>query len=196
MKKNIIIGIVGAGIVVALLFGFKELIDRSEDRESSSNNKNGSSLELDIERVYPKTPSEVVKKFAEINKYVYSNEVSDEKMEEIVANLRLLYDQEFLAQSSEDIQVSAFTSELFNADSVNRRIMNYEVDGDEKVEYKENKYGELAAVNAVFYLKEDDGYPSEKYTFILRKDEDGKWKILGWDYTKQFSGEQEETISE
>ncbi|MBQ4524132.1 MAG: hypothetical protein IJA10_14450 [Lachnospiraceae bacterium] len=196
MKKNIIIGVVGAGIVVALLFGFKALINRSDDRESLNGNKNESSLELDIERIYPKTPTEVIEKFAQINKYVYSNDVSEEKMEEIVENLRLLYDQELLEKNSEDVQLSAFISELFRADSVNRRIMNYEVDGNEKVEYKENKYGELATLNATFYFKEDDGYPYVEYNFVLRKDEDGKWKILGWDYAEKESEELKEQASE
>ena len=65
-----------------------------------------------------------------------------------------------------------------------------------KIEYKENKYGELALVNATFYLKEGEGYPSEKYTFVLRKDAEGKWKILGWDYASKFSENQEVEISE
>lgn len=196
MKKNIIISVAGVGVVVALLFGFKALINRSNDRESSTGNKNESSLELDIERVYPKTPTEVIEKFAQINKYVYSNDVSEEELKEIVENLRLLYDQEFLEESSADVQLSSFTSELFQADSVNRKIMNYEVDRDEKVEYKENKYGGLASLNAIFYFKEDDGYPYVEYTFVLRKDENGKWKILGWDYAKKDSEDQEDVVSE
>ena len=51
-------------------------------------------------------------------------------------------------------------------------------------------------VNATFYLKEGEGYPSEKYTFVLRKDAEGKWKILGWDYASKFSENQEVEISE
>lgn len=196
MKKNIIVGAVGIVVVVALLFGFKALINRSEDRESVENKKNETTSVLDLERVYPKNPDEVVEKFAQINKYVYSNDLSEEEMEEVVKNLRILYDQELLAKNAEDVQLSAFNSELFAAENENRKIMNYEVDGNEKVEYKENKYGELALVNATFYLKEGEGYPSEKYTFVLRKDAEGKWKILGWDYASKFSENQEVEISE
>lgn len=192
MKKNILIGIVGVVVVVALLIGFKALINRSEDRESIENKKTEASIELDIERSYPKTPSEVVKKFAEINKYVYSNDLSEEEIGEIVKSLRMLYDPEFLEQSTEEVQLSAFLNELYKAESVNRKIMNYEVESNENVEYKNNKYGELAAVDAAFYLKEEAGYPSEKYTFILRKDEEERWKILGWEY----SVTNEQTISE
>lgn len=192
MKKNIIISVVGIGIVVALLFGFKALLNQSEDRESiTSKKKEETSLELDLERRYPKNPNEVVEIFGKINKYVYNNDLSEEKLKEIVEETRLLYDQELLDKNAQDIQLGTFSNELLKADSVNRKIMNYEVDGKEKVEYKENKYGELAFVNATFYLKEDDGYPSENYTFILRKDEEGQWKILGWDYSDKFAEEQE-----
>ena len=171
MKKNVILAIVGVGVVVALLFGFKGLINHSQDRESIEINKQQEqTLELDIERIYPKTPSEVVEKFAEINKFVYANEISEEKMKEIVKNLRLMYDEEFLQKNEENIQISSFLNELYKAETAKRKIMNYEVEGNDKVEYKENQYGELAAVDAVFYLKEEKGYPSEKYTFILRKD--------------------------
>ena len=75
MKKNIIVGAVGIAVVVALLFGFKALINRSEDRESVENKKNETTSVLDLERVYPKNPDEVVEKFAQINKYVYSNDL-------------------------------------------------------------------------------------------------------------------------
>ena len=192
MKKNIIIGVAGIGIVVALLFGFKALLNRSEDRESiTTKQKEETSLDLDLERKYPKYPNEVVEAFAKINKYVYSNDVSEEKMKEIVEETRLLYDRELLEKNSFDLQFGAFSNELVKADSVQRKIMNYEVDRRDQVEYKENKYGELALVNATFYLKEENGYPSEKYTFVLRKDEEGLWKILGWDYADKLSEEPE-----
>ena len=196
MKKNIIVGIIGVVVVVALLFGFKALINRSEDRESIENKKDETASALDLERVYPKTPEEVVNKFAQINKYTYRNDLSEEEMEEVVENLRMLYDQELLEQNTEDVQISAFINELFQADSVNRKLMNYEVYGDEKVEYKENKYGELALVNATFYFKQDDAYPKAEYTFILRKDANGNWKILGWDYADNFNKNQEDEVSE
>ena len=83
MKKNIIVGAVGIVVVVALLFGFKALINRSEDRESVENKKNETTSVLDLEKVYPKNPDEVVEKFAQINKYVYSNDLSEEEMEEV-----------------------------------------------------------------------------------------------------------------
>ena len=42
-----------------------------------------------------------------------------------------------------------------------------------------------ASINCVYYLKDENGTSKVKETYILRKDENDRWKILGW---KEYEG--------
>lgn len=180
--KIVIIVLVLVGIVV---YYYNSLLNNSKNREEvQAKNQVDEILEMDLEKDYPAKPEEVVELFAKINKYMYNQSLSDEKTKELNEILREVFDEELLKNNREDTQLSAFTAAKYKFEDSKRIIMDYKVNDTIGEDYATNDYGELCTVDATFYLKDNSAYPKEMYTFMLRKDDSGKWKILGWKYAE------------
>ena len=54
-------------------------------------------LKKDLESNYPETPAEVVKMYWRFNKCMYNTSLEDKDFEGLLKQLRLMYDEEFLA---------------------------------------------------------------------------------------------------
>ena len=59
-------------------------------------------------------------------------------------------------------------------------VQNYVVDDKSNITYKKVDGRECASINCLFAMRQNTEMTTINYVFILRKDEDGRWKILGW----------------
>jgi hypothetical protein len=58
--------------------------------------------------------------------------------------------------------------------------MGYAIESGDEVEYYTEEDVEYAVVNSSYTLRETETFTKTNEEYILRKDENGYWKILGW----------------
>lgn len=135
----------------------------------------------DLDRYYPPSPKEVVKYFAELTKCFYSETYTDEELEQLAAKLQAICDEELVEKNKDN-----FLTDL-KADVAQFRADKYKITGyytsnsTDVEEFEEDGY-EWARLYCTFYVvqgKKTNVNSEEK--ILLRKDEEGHWKIYGWD---------------
>lgn len=135
-----------------------------------------------LERDYPPTPKEVVKYFAEITKCLYSEEYTDEEFEQLAAKIQEIYDDELVAAKNQETYLRDLKDDIatFRADKC--KITGYYTSSSVDVEeFTEDGY-DWARLYCTFYVsKGKNKYPNSQERMLLRKDEEGHWKIYGWD---------------
>lgn len=186
MKRSGIISLVVFGIVlVAIVVGYAFHINRKSAQdaeiavESTAVQK---VLMRDLERNYPPTSKEVVKYFAEITKCFYNEDYTDEELEQMALKIQGIYDAELIENKSQEDYMTDLRSEIAdwkkNGYTISSYVLSASVDVEEFVE---NGYS-CERLYCTFNVKQGtNGTVRSMEQFVLRKDDDGHWKILGWD---------------
>ena len=59
-------------------------------------------------------------------------------------------------------------------------VQNYVVADKDEIVYKKIDGKECASLDCLFAMRQNTEMATINYVFILRKSDDGRWKILGW----------------
>lgn len=192
MNKNtrkIVIAFVGMICVAALILVVYYLVSQGKIQSMKGNNGSSSEAEKllskDLESKYPGLPTEVVKLYWRINKCIYNNSMSDKEFEGLLEQLRLMYDEELLAKSenSWDAMYENLKTEKEQYAKEEKTIATYVVQQNSTVDYNTIDGRECATVITGTRLKAKSKREQTYEKFILRKDDQGKWRILGWTQT-------------
>ncbi len=189
MKRSGVISIIiTCVILVAVIGGFafylghKSKTGGEEAVESTAVQK---ILQKDLARNYPPTPKEVVKYFAEITKCFYNEEYSEEDLEKLAVQIQGLYDEELIANKSQEDYLQDLRAEIADMKEKKYTIHSYEVSASTDVEFFTENDLSCARLYCNFYVKQGAGNVPSLEQFILRKDTEGHWKILGWDLVNE-----------
>lgn len=185
MKRSGVISIVITCVVLiaviggfALYLGHKSRTREEEVVESTAVQK---VLQKDLERNYPPTPKEVVKYFADITQCFYNEEYSEEDLEEMAEQIQKLYDDELIANKSQEDYMEDLRTEIADMKENKYIVYSYDVSASTDVEFfTENEYS-CARLYCNFYIKQGASNIPSLEQFVLRKDAEGHWKILGWE---------------
>ena len=185
-RKVLIAFFVITAVVVLILFGFYMLSKSGEERDRElPSTEVEKLLAKDLELSYPETPTEVVKMYWRINKCMYNEnaEMTDENFEALLKQLRMLYDDEFLAASenSWDNMLLKFELDRKNFLEKEKMISSYAVQEDKDVKYGMIDGKEGATLYVDILEVEGEENVRSRGEYICRKDAEGKWKILGWE---------------
>lgn len=137
-------------------------------------------LEKDIDNNYPSSPREVVKLYTRIMKCFYNESLEDEQVNQLATQICLLYDAELLANNPYEDYLLDLKVEITDYRNAKRNIMNEVIEDSNQVKNWTKAGTEYASLTAGYTIKEKDNYTKLYEDFILRKDEKGNWKILGW----------------
>lgn len=136
-------------------------------------------IEKDLELYYPETPREVIKLYSKMVQTLYSG-IEDEQIEALALKIRELYDEEFLEYNPKDRYLADLYSEIAIWNKAGRKIININLgEKDDIVTY--NLEGVEYATVKISLTIEGKIKEIEKKRFLLRKNEQGRWKILGWE---------------
>jgi hypothetical protein len=137
-------------------------------------------LEENINNKYPSTPKEVLELYIKISKSLYDKNTTEEQIDKLATQMLLLFDEELLKKNPPEFYKMNLKSEINGFRDKNIDVMNYLAGDNDEAEFwaKENK--EYASRIVTYTLKEGNNYTKVYNTFILRRDDSGKWKILGW----------------
>ena len=137
-------------------------------------------LMRDLEHSYPPTPKEVVKYYAEITECFYNEEYSDEELTQLANKIQHLYDVELIA--NQENYMDSLRQEIQDMKKNKYTIAGHEVSASTDVEYFTQDGDSCAILYCTFNIKQENSSRiSSLERFVLRKDVDGHWKILGWE---------------
>lgn len=176
--KGIILGLIMAGLIVGYYF---YLSNRDVEKKPSEAKVTAvqNVLLRDMERSYPPSPKEVVKYYAEISKCFYDGAYSEEEFEALASRARELYDDELKATQTEEEYMDSLRLDIQEFENNKMVISSYSTSVSTDVEY--NSAGDQASLCCIYNIRQGTQIVASNHTYILRKDEDGHWKILGWE---------------
>jgi len=185
MKKTRIIIIVV--VCVALLVGGYAFWTNNNSNASSENvelTKVQQLITKDLSKNYPATPREVVKLYNEIITCFYGEEYTEAELEKLVDMTLMLMDEELAANNPREDYLKRVKMEILAFDAADRTIVSYTLESSNEVEHGEIDGEDSAIVQTSYFIKEKNAQSPYSKTFqnyLLRKDADGNWKILGFE---------------
>lgn len=130
---------------------------------------------------YPPTPREVIKFYNRILCCYYNEDYTDEEFKQLADQALLLMDAELADNNPAQQYYMQVESEVENYRSNKRKINNASVCDSNEVEYATIGGEECARVAASYFVRDNGGFTKSNQDYVLRKDSEGKWKILAFD---------------
>lgn len=139
----------------------------------------------DLSINYPPTPKEVVKYFSEITKCFYNETYTEEELVELALKIQGLYDEELIANKSQEDYLKDLKSDIKVWQDQGYTISSYSLSASTDVEYPVHNGQEWAKLYCTYTLRSKTNLQGLMEVFLLRKDEEGHWKIYGWETPKE-----------
>lgn len=178
--KLLIIGVILAVIVVGYYFHLSNR-NQAKQEEVVESTQVQSVLMKNLEKTYPPTPKEVVKYFNEISKCFYNETYTEEELYEMAMQIQKLYDDELIAQKTEEQYLIDLKSDIADMKNDKCTISSYQLSASTDVEYFIEQGKACARLYCEYSMLQGTQRVSSMVVFVLRQDEEEHWKILGWD---------------
>ena len=182
MKKYIkIMGI--SVLCIALIVGYYYYLSHKDKKNVENSTEVSAVTEVlleDLAQDYPPTPRETVKFYNRILSCLYNEEYDEEQFEKLAEQARKLMDDELLNNNPKDVYLSTLKTDVEGYKERGQTIADTTVSSSSEIEYKTVDGKECAFVTASYFIKEGNSYTRTYEEYILRKDEEKKWKILGY----------------
>ncbi len=181
MKKKI--GTVSVILVLACaIIALYMYIDRSGKNAAEPVNKMAEQmLSKNLETNYPPTPHALAELYCGIVECTYSAETTEEQLAELVKMELSLYDAEFAALNPYESLLAATKEMLADAKEKKLVFTGYVLDKASNVEKWKKDGREYASIQLEFMSRSSEGSGGSYRNLIMRKDSNGKYKILGWE---------------
>lgn len=141
-------------------------------------------ISKDIMANYPESPKDVVNLYVRITKAYYDTSLTDEQIEALGKQARLMFDDELKNTQTDADFYEKLKEDIGNYNSTKTRISSYVIQSAAKTKYSTFKDRQYASIALVYYLRQGDKLIDSPTKFTLRKDDDGHWKILFWELTE------------
>lgn len=186
-KKKILTAFILMAVIAAAIIVLYYFISKPDDKETQGVTEPGSEIEKliqkDLDTKYPETPSEVVKLYWRFNKCMYNTSMSDENFEQLLEQLRKLYDKEFLERedNSWENMLKNFKKDRDEYMSSKKTIAMYTVEPSSSAEHGKIDDENCVTILCTTMIKEKAKRTNLVERFMCRCDENDNWKILGWE---------------
>ena len=130
---------------------------------------------------YPATPREVVKFYNRIMCCYYNETYTDEEFEKLTDQARILMDKELADNNPAEQYRQQVRTEVENYRSQKKTINNASVCDSNEVRYATIGDAECAYVESSYFVRSGSGFTKSYQDYVLRKDEDGSWRILAFE---------------
>ncbi|NLL92598.1 MAG: hypothetical protein GX225_00410 [Clostridiales bacterium] len=142
-------------------------------------------LSKDLSKNYPLTAREVVNLYTRIQKCYYNEECTPDEIVSLAYMTTYLFDEELVANNPFDEYYSELLEDIEQYHKTESTISRVILDKSSDVVYSTVDDIKYASINCIYYVKNSKGTSRTKETYALRKDEEGRWKILGWMITPE-----------
>lgn len=180
LMKGVIVGVV----LICLVGGYYYyLTNRREDKskeETVDTTVVQGVLMRDLDKNYPPTPREVVKYFGELAQCIIGETYTDEEFEKLAVQAQKLYDAELISNKTQQQYLDDLKWDINTFKEEEIVISSYSPSSSVDVEEFSRDGYKWAKLYCSFSLRKGTYIESNEEVFLLRKDEDGHWKIYGW----------------
>ena len=194
-KKTVKVVIVVA-IMCILVIGYYAYLSEktARDKRNKTLTEKQQLLTQDLDNEYPHSPRDVVQMFSKMTSCVYNERLENEDLENMVAQMRKMYAQALVtdANNTQEKQVAKLKEEMEQYEA-NDKITNYVLSEVSQVEYDTVEGQECALVDAVYTVRQGNKYPKVARSYVLVKEENDRWKILGWKESTTTENQQEDS---
>ena len=176
-------------LVSVVVLGVFLTLNLREDSGASSENSTKNTevqniLSKNIDRNYPATVREVVRLFSRVSKCYYNETLSNDEFNSLVEFQRKLFDDEFLQNNPLDTFTDNLAAEIDIAKAKEHKITMYSVQKQSSVVTWQDGENHFASIIASYTMNtKSEGITRTYEEFLLREDENRRWKIVGWRLT-------------
>lgn len=184
-KKNTKMATVGMPIFLVVLslalIGGYWYLDQKEKKPKA---ENVTEVELlltkDMDNFYPSTPRSVVLFFGRIMQCIYTQDITEENLRSLVELQQKLFDEELLEINPIDTFYQSAYIEWQTFKENKMAFVGYQADRASNVKTWKKDGMEYASLVMYFSMKTEEGMHGDYNEFVLRKNDQNQWKILGW----------------
>ncbi len=181
-KKIIIIVAAVTVIVIAIFYALfgrgASTHEATSSEETVELNKVTEITTMNMDTGYPMDEREVVRTWGRIEQALYNEEYTDEQFDQMAEKLMALYDEELLAQQTD--YIGSLRSEVDTKKSGGYTLQNVAVADKRNITYDTIDGRQCCMMDCLFSIRSGGSLTTTDYAFLLRKDDAGKWKILGF----------------
>lgn len=180
--RVIIIGIMAAALIVSYYFYLtRHTGSRTEETKEVVSDEMTKVTTRDFVKDYPATPREVIKWYNRIIALYYSPTTTEEQLVALTSQAKTLMDDELLERNPSDVYDASVRLDINDFNAHDRTIVTTDVCDTNDVIYKRVDGDDLAYVIGYYFIKEGSNYTSSYQKYVLRKDDAGNYKILGFE---------------
>ncbi len=180
--------IIFAILIIAVVGYYCYLVNRSNEETKELELTAAQEVLLrDMEKSYPPTPKEVIKYYNEIMKCFYNEDCTQDEIEDLGMRARELYDEELLEHNQWGPYLINLTAEILNYKENGKKLSSCSVAASTDVDYFEDDGYSFARISCGYTVLQGKESKATMQIYLLRKDEDGHWKIYGWDLAENVN---------
>lgn len=137
-------------------------------------------IQKNISDDYPPTPKEVVKLYADITVAFYTENYTEEELDQLGDKMRELFDRELLLNNPRDVYLMNLKKEISDFQAKGIKVSSYATSAATDVDFFSQDGYKFARLNLVLTIRQDKEAGLTKEKMLLRRDDEGHWKIYGW----------------
>lgn len=188
MKKAFKFLVIGVVLALLVLWYFWYLSNRTPDGGETKVDKaemteTDQILAKDFSKTYPETPRGVVKWYNRIITEYYAEDHTDDQVKGLSDQARALFDDELLAANPAESFYTNVKADISSWKDRDAKLVTTKVCSSNDVRYAETDGEDLAYVTSYYCVLQGTDLVKSYQEFCLRKDGDGRWKILTWRLT-------------
>lgn len=150
-------------------------------------------LSRNLENNYPSTPKEVVKYYNDLMKCFYNEDCTEEELQELGKKSLQLFDEELRENNEEESYLIRLQGEVQNYKNNKRKITSVSLASSTNVDYYTADGYSFARISCGCTMTENGKKSSTVMVYLLRRDDNRRWKIYGWETADQLNSKLEQT---
>ena len=174
--KSVVLVVLGALVILGiyLIFNRNKNVAKEEDYVLTAVDE---ITTTDLSKSYPADARMIVSFYAKIMQTLYKETYTEEQEDKMISVLGGIMDDELLANQS-DFNKSV-KNEVQERKEGDYSISTYVVQTKEPEVVKIDG-SKMCNVDCLFTLRKGTTHTATYYQYVMRQDDEGKWKILGW----------------
>ena len=185
--KGFIIGLVLIGLVLGYFYylSVRKGGDESDEVEISPVQE---VLLRNLDKSYPPSPREVLKYYGQLVQCFYGEEYTEEEFEQLAAKVMELYDDELAGNQTPEQYLENLRWDVDQWKEKETKVSSYSLPSSTVVDFFTEDGYSWARLYFGMNLHKGTQLDVINAVYLLRKDDQGHWKIYGWKLEEDLNG--------
>ncbi len=170
-------------ILIGLVLGYFFYLSVRKGKDADEDTQVGAVQEVlmrNLDKNYPPSPREVLKYFGEFVQCFYGEEYTEEEFSQLAMKIQELYDDELIANKTQEQYVEDLRWDIAQFKDQNTIVSSYSLPSSTDVDFFTQDGDNWARLHISFTLRTGTQLNFANEIFLLRRDDNGHWKIYGW----------------